>query len=101
MFTLTVLIGLYVQGHHQARALRAGIGFIPFVIVLWVSGWLPVAAGELLFPACSSSPAALVLGAMIYGSTLNAPVLVIRSPSAVRHGMIVVPPGPCRPSQVL
>src|SRR5882757_2729671 len=34
MFTLTVLIGLYVQDIMGYSALRAGIGFIPFVIAL-------------------------------------------------------------------
>src|SRR6476469_8974188 len=36
MFTLTVLIGLYVQDILGYSALRAGIGFIPFVIALGV-----------------------------------------------------------------
>ncbi len=36
MFTLTVLIGLYVQDIMGYSALRAGIGFIPFVIALGV-----------------------------------------------------------------
>src|SRR6478672_4084436 len=34
MFTLTVLIGLYVQDIMGYSALKAGIGFIPFVIAL-------------------------------------------------------------------
>src|SRR6476659_9286462 len=36
MFTLTVLIGLYVQDIMGYSALRAGIGFIPFVIALGI-----------------------------------------------------------------
>ena len=73
MFTLTVLIGLYVQDIMGYSALRAGIGFIPFVIALGIGlgassqlvnffapRWLVIAGGI------------LVLGAMIYGSTLNA-----------------------------
>ena len=36
MFTLTVLIGLYVQDIMGYSALHAGIGFIPFVIALGV-----------------------------------------------------------------
>src|SRR6478735_8290705 len=36
MFTLTVLIGLYVQDIMGYSALRAGVGFIPFVIALGI-----------------------------------------------------------------
>src|SRR6201987_3812036 len=36
MFTLTVLIGLYVQDILGYSALRAGVGFIPFVIAMGV-----------------------------------------------------------------
>ena len=36
MFTLTVLIGLYVQDIMGYSALKAGIGFIPFVIALGI-----------------------------------------------------------------
>ena len=36
MFTLTVLIGLYVQDIMGYSALRAGVGFIPFVIAMGI-----------------------------------------------------------------
>ena len=36
MFTLTVLIGLYVQDIMGYSALRAGVGFIPFVVALGI-----------------------------------------------------------------
>ena len=49
MFTLTVLIGLYVQDIMGYSALRAGIGFIPFVIALGIGLGLSLAPGV----ACS------------------------------------------------
>ena len=98
MFTLTVLIGLYVQDILGYSALRAGIGFIPFVIALGVglgisSQLVSIFAPRLLVIAGG----VLVLGAMLYGSTLDAgipyfPNLVI--PIVVGGfgiGMIVVP----------
>ena len=45
MFTLTVLIGLYVQDIMGYSALRAGIGFIPFVIALGIGLGRVVASG--------------------------------------------------------
>lgn len=98
MFTLTVLIGLYVQDIMGYSALRAGVGFIPFVIALGVGLG---ASSQLVnfFPprVLVIAGGVLVLGAMIYGSTLNAdipyfPNLVI--PIVVGGfgiGMIVVP----------
>ena len=72
MFTLTVLIGLYVQDIMGYSALRAGIGFIPFVIALGVGLGL---SSQLVsrFPprVLVIAGGVLVLGAMIYGSTLN------------------------------
>ena len=73
MFTLTVLIGLYVQDILGYSALRAGIGVIPFVIALGVGLG---ASSQLVshFPprVLVIAGGVLVLGAMIYGSTLNA-----------------------------
>ena len=72
MFTLTVLIGLYVQDIMGYSALRAGIGFIPFVIAMGIGlgassqlvSWFPprvmVIGGGML-----------VVAAMVYGSTIN------------------------------
>ncbi len=70
--TLTVLIGLYVQSILGYSALRAGFSFVPFVIAMVIGvgvsarlvTWFPprvmVIAGGVL-----------MLGAMLYGSTLN------------------------------
>ncbi|MBS4729869.1 MFS transporter [Mycobacterium sp. SM1] len=98
MFTLTVLIGLYVQDIMGYSALRAGIGFIPFAIAMGIGlgassqlvTWFPprvvVIGGGIL-----------VLGAMLYGSTLNRgipyfpnlvmPIVV----GGIGIGMIIVP----------
>jgi EmrB/QacA subfamily drug resistance transporter len=98
MFTLTVLIGLYVQDIMGYSALRAGIGFIPFVIALGIG---LAASSQLVnfFPprVLVIAGGVLVLGAMIYGSTLNAgipyfPNLVIPiTVGGFGIGMIVVP----------
>ena len=45
LFTLTVLIGLYVQDIMGYSALRAGVGFIPFVIAMGIGLGGVVAAG--------------------------------------------------------
>jgi len=98
MFTLTVLIGLYVQDILGYSALRAGIGFIPFVIALGVglgisSQLVSIFAPRLLVIAGG----VMVLGAMLYGSTLDAgipyfPNLVIPIVAGgFGIGMIVVP----------
>ncbi len=98
MFTLTVLIGLYVQDIMGYSALRAGIGFIPFVIALGIG--LGVSSHLVsLFPprVLVIAGGILVLAAMLYGSTLNGgipyfPNLVL--PLVVGGfgiGMIVVP----------
>ena len=98
MFTLTVLIGLYVQDIMGYSALRAGIGFIPFVVALGVG--LGVSSQLVnYFPPrlLVISGGVLVLGAMLYGSTLDAgipyfpnllaPIVV----GGMGIGMIVVP----------
>jgi len=98
MFTLTVLIGLYVQDIMGYSALKAGIGFIPFVIALGVG--LGVSSQLVShFPprVLVIAGGVLVLGAMVYGSTLNAdipyfPNLVIPiTVGGLGIGMIVVP----------
>lgn len=98
MFTLTVLIGLYVQDIMGYTPLRAGIGFIPFVIALGIGLG---ASSHLvsLFPprVLVIAGGVLVLGAMIYGSTLHGdipyfPNLVIPiTVGGFGIGMIVVP----------
>lgn len=98
MFTLTVLIGLYVQDIMGYSALRAGLGFIPFVVALGIG----LAVSSMLvshFPprVLVIVGGVLVLAAMIYGSTLNGgipyfPNLVIPiTVGGLGIGMIVVP----------
>src|SRR3984957_6011580 len=98
MFTLTVLIGLYVQDIMGYSALRAGIGFIPFVIALGIGLGLSSHLVSLFPPrVLVIGGGVLVLAAMVYGSTLHRgipyfPDLVV--PIAVGGfgiGMIVVP----------
>ena len=98
MFTLTVLIGLYVQDIMGYSALRAGVGFIPFVIALGIG--LGVSSHLVsLFPPrmLVMGGGVLVLAAMIYGSTLNGgipyfPNLVLPiTVGGFGIGMIVVP----------
>ncbi|OBJ30158.1 MFS transporter [Mycolicibacter virginiensis] len=72
LFTLTVTIGLYVQDLMGYSALRAGVGFIPFVIGLGVGLGL---SSQLVrrFPprVLVIAGGVVLLGAMIYGSTIN------------------------------
>ncbi len=98
MFTLTVLIGLYVQDIMGYSALKAGIGFIPFVIALGIGlGASSVLVSKFSPRVLVISGGVLVLGAMIYGSTLNAgipyfPNLVLPiTVGGFGIGMIVVP----------
>ncbi|GAS95284.1 arabinose efflux permease family protein [Mycolicibacterium canariasense] len=98
MFTLTVLIGLYVQDIMGYSALRAGIGFIPFVIALGIGlGASSVLVSRFSPRVLVIAGGILVLGAMIYGSTLNAgipyfPNLVLPiTVGGFGIGMIVVP----------
>ncbi|OBG13221.1 MFS transporter [Mycolicibacterium celeriflavum] len=98
MFTLTVLIGLYVQDIMGYSALRAGIGFIPFVIALGIGLGLSSALVSRFPPRILViAGGVLVLGAMIYGSTLDAnipyfPNLVLPiTIGGMGIGMIVVP----------
>ena len=98
MFTLTVLIGLYVQDIMGYSALHAGVGFIPFAIAMGIGlgassqlvSWFPprvvvIAGGT------------LVVAAMLYGSTINGGIpyfpnlvmpLVV---GGIGIGMIIVP----------
>jgi EmrB/QacA subfamily drug resistance transporter len=98
MFTLTVLIGLYVQDIMGYSALRAGIGFIPFVIALGIGLGLSSHLVSLFPPrVLVIAGGVLVLGAMIYGSTLDAnipyfPNLVLPiTVGGFGIGIIVVP----------
>jgi EmrB/QacA subfamily drug resistance transporter len=98
MFTLTVLIGLYVQDIMGYSALHAGVGFIPFVVALGIGLGLSSHLVSLFSPrVLVIAGGCLVLGAMIYGSTLNRgipyfpnlvlPIVV----GGIGIGMIVVP----------
>lgn len=100
VLALTVLVGLYVQDIMGYSALRAGVSFIPFA----VATGLGVAASSQLVMRFSPrvlviAGSALVLGAMVYGSTLNggvpyAPNLLVPIVVAgVGLGMINVPLG--------
>lgn len=100
VLALTVLVAVYVQDIMGYSALQAGVSFIPFAIatglgvagssqlVMWFSPRVLVITGG-----------ALVLGAMVYGSTLNggvpyAPNLFVPIVVAgVGLGMINVPLG--------
>jgi EmrB/QacA subfamily drug resistance transporter len=71
-FTLTVLVAVYVQSIMGYSPLRAAIGFIPFAIAMAIG----VGASSRLvwrFPprVVVIAGGILVLGAMLYGSTLN------------------------------
>lgn len=73
MFTLSVLIGLYVQDILGYSPLRAGIGFIPFAIAMGIGLALSSQLVSVFPPrVLVISGGVLVLGAMLYGSTLNA-----------------------------
>jgi EmrB/QacA subfamily drug resistance transporter len=98
MFTLTVTIGLYVQDIMGYSALRAGIGFIPFVIALGIGLGLSSTLVSRFPPRILViGGGILVLAAMLYGSTLNGgipyfPNLVIPiTVGGFGIGMIVVP----------
>ncbi len=98
MFTLTVLIGLYVQDILGYSALHAGIGFIPFVIALGVGLGVSSHLVSMFSPrVLTIAGGVLVLGAMLYGSTLHRgidyfPDLVLPiTVGGFGIGMIVVP----------
>ncbi|MGE2734028.1 MFS transporter [Mycolicibacterium vaccae] len=98
MFTLTVLIGLYVQDIMGYSALKAGVGFIPFVIALGIGLGLSSALVSKFPPRLLViGGGVLVLAAMLYGSTLDAdipyfPNLVLPiTIGGMGIGMIVVP----------
>src|ERR1700743_3875112 len=98
LFTVTVLVALYVQDIMGYSALRAGVGFIPFAIAMGIGlgGSSPVGS------RCHArvvviAGGALVVGAMVYGSTFNGqmpyfPNLIVPVVIAgIGIGMIVVP----------
>jgi hypothetical protein len=72
LLTLTVMIGLYVQDVLGYSALHAGIGFIPFALALGFGNLLTARLVPYVAPRWLIIGGGIfVLGAMIYGSTLN------------------------------
>ncbi|MBV8929936.1 MAG: MFS transporter [Mycobacteriaceae bacterium] len=72
LLTLTVMIGLYVQDVMGYSALRAGISFIPFAIALGLGNVSAARVAPLIAPRwLIIGGGAFVLGAMLYGSTIN------------------------------
>jgi EmrB/QacA subfamily drug resistance transporter len=72
LLTLTVMIGLLVQDVLGYSALKAGVGFIPFAIAFGIGS----AAAARLAPRVAPrwliiGGGVFVLGAMLYGSTLD------------------------------
>lgn len=72
LLTLTVMIGLYVQVVLGYSALRAGISFIPFAVALGLGNVAAARVAPLIAPRwLIIGGGSFVLGAMLYGSTLN------------------------------
>ncbi|MCW2651829.1 MAG: arabinose efflux permease family protein [Mycobacterium sp.] len=72
LLTLTVMIGLLVQDVLGYSALRAGICFIPFAIALGAGNVLAARLAPQVAPRwLIIGGGLLVLGAMLYGSTLT------------------------------
>jgi hypothetical protein len=72
MLTVTVMIGLYVQDVMGYSALRAGVCFIPFAVALGAGTVVAARIAPHVAPRwVVIGSGALVLGAMLYGSTLN------------------------------
>ncbi|MEZ0364672.1 MFS transporter [Mycobacterium sp. pUA109] len=72
MLTVSVMIGLLVQDVLGYSALRAGICFIPFAVGMAIGNVLSTRVAGLIAPRWLVIGAgALVLGAMLFGSTLQ------------------------------
>ncbi len=72
MLTLTVMIALLVQDVLGYSALRAGISFIPFALAFGLGTVLAARLASLIAPRwLVIGGGTLVLGAMLYGSTLT------------------------------
>jgi EmrB/QacA subfamily drug resistance transporter len=72
LLALTVMIGLYVQDVLGYSALHAGICFIPFAIALGFGNVGAARMAPLIAPrVLIIGGGSFVLGAMLYGSTLN------------------------------
>lgn len=99
-FTVAVVIALYVQNILGYSPLRAGIAFVPFVIAVAVGTSLSSRLASRFSPrVLVIGGAILVLGAMLYGSTLHSgasyfpELLVPITVGAVGVGVITVPLG--------
>ena len=72
MLTVTVIIGLYVQDVMGYSALKAGVCFIPFAIAFGLGNVAAARIAPYIAPRwLIIGSGALVLGAMLYGSTLT------------------------------
>jgi EmrB/QacA subfamily drug resistance transporter len=72
LLTVTVMVGLYVQDVLGYSPLRAGISFIPFAIALGLGTVSAARVAPLIAPRwLIIGGGAFVLGAMLYGSTIN------------------------------
>ena len=72
MLSLTVMIGLYVQDVLGYSALHAGIGFIPFAVALGLGNVITARLAPHIAPRwLIIGGGFLVLGAMLFGSTLT------------------------------
>ncbi|HZQ31085.1 MAG TPA: MFS transporter [Mycobacterium sp.] len=72
LLALTVMIGLYVQVVLGYSALKAGICFIPFAVALGLGNVAAARVAPLIAPRWLIIGGGLfVLGAMLYGSTLD------------------------------
>src|SRR5271163_738951 len=98
LFTVTVLVAIYVQDIMGYSALRAGVGFIPFAIAMGIGlGGSSQLVSRFQPRVVVIAGGALVVGAMVYGSTFNGampyfPNLIVPVVIAgIGIGMIVVP----------
>jgi EmrB/QacA subfamily drug resistance transporter len=98
LFTVTVLIGLYVQELMGYSALRAGVGFIPFTIAFGIGLGVSSQLVNRFSPrVIVISGGFLVFAAMLYGSTLDRhmpyfPTLVVLiTLGGIGIGMTIVP----------
>src|ERR1700721_770898 len=72
LFTVTVLVAIYVQDIMGYSALRAGVGFIPFAIAMGIGlGGSSQLVSRFQPRVVVIAGGALVVGAMVYGSTFN------------------------------
>ncbi|WP_328363225.1 MFS transporter [Mycobacterium sp. NBC_00419] len=99
-FTLTVVIALYVQNIMGYTPLAAGISFIPFTIAMAVGTAAASRAVMRFSPrVVVIAGAVLLLGAILYGSTINRDLsyfpnlLVPMTVGAIGLGLINVPLG--------